>query len=116
VAAQPDGKNDDDYTKLTPEEQKAQLSDRVFVRSQYPGETGYVPGLALRSNRNEVEILAACDMYSTLKTIHGQCNPSKQSRNGLLEYEIQKLIAQCYTGQGLGLKDFLEFKMEARIV
>ena len=116
VAAQPDGKNDDDYTTLTSEQQKAQLSDRVYVRSQYTGEVGYVPPLALRNNRNEVEIMAACDLYSTVKADFGQCNPNRQTRKGLLEYEIQKLIDRCYVGQSLGLKDFLEFKLEARIV
>jgi len=116
VAKDPDGLKNDDYNTLTDEQKKAQLTDRVYVRSQYPGEVGYSPPAALRNNRNEVEIMAACDLYSSLKTTYGQCNPSKQARRGLLEYEIQKLIALYYTGNGLGLKDFSEFKFEARIV
>jgi hypothetical protein len=105
-----------DYDAMAPEQKKAAVSDRVYLRSQYPGEVGYNPPSALRSNRNEVEIMAACDLYSTLKTNFGQCNSSKQVRNGLLEYEIQKLIARHYTASGLGLKDFSAFNLEARIV
>jgi hypothetical protein len=60
--------------------------------------------------------MAACDLYSSIKTTSGQCNPSKQVRRGLLEYEIQKLVAKYYTGEALGLKDFSEFKFEARIM
>ena len=116
VAAQEDGVIDDDYTALPDEQKKAQLSDRVYLRSQYPEEVGYAPPLALRASRNEVEILAACDLYSTLKTDFGQCNPNKQVRRGLLEYEIQKLVECYYAGSGLGLKDFSEFSFEARIV
>ncbi|HBL23901.1 MAG TPA: hypothetical protein DDZ40_07255 [Deltaproteobacteria bacterium] len=104
-----------DYDAMTLEQKKAAVSDRVYLRSKYPGEVGYNPSSALRSNRNEVEIMAACDLYSTLKTTFGQCNPSKQIRNGLLEYEIQKLIDRHYTNSGLGLKDFSAFNLEARI-
>ena len=101
---------------MTDEEKKAQITDRVYVRSQYAGEVGYTPPAPLRNNRNEVEIMAACDLYSILKTNSGQCNPNKQVRNGLLEYEIQKLITRYYSGEAMGLKDFSEFKLEARIV
>jgi len=100
---------------MTPEQKKAVISDRVYLRSMYPGEVGYNPPSALRANRNEVEIMASCDLYSTLKTNFGQCNPCKQTRNGLLEYEIQKLITRHYTASGLGLKDFSAFTFEARI-
>jgi hypothetical protein len=116
VAKDPDGLKNDDYNTLTDEQKKAQLTDRVYVRSQYPGEVGYSPPASLRNNRNEVEIMAACDLYSSLKTTSGQCNPNKQVRRGLLEYEIQKLVAKYYTGEALGLKDFSEFKFEARIM
>ena len=105
-----------DYDAMTPEEKKAKISDRVYLRSMYTGEVGYAPPAALRSNRNEVEIMAACDLYSTLKTNFGRQCPTDQVRNGLLEYEIQKLIAKYYTGEGLGLKDFSEFNLEARIM
>jgi hypothetical protein len=105
-----------DYDAMTPKEKKAKVSDRIYLRSAYPGEVGYDPPAALRGNRNEVEIMAACDLYSTLRTNFGQCNPGKQVRNGLLEYEIQKLIAKHYTGLGLGLKDFSAFNLEARIM
>jgi hypothetical protein len=111
-----DGLKNDDYTTLTAEQQKAQLSDRVYVRSTYTGEVGYVPPAALRANRNEIEIMAACDLYSTLKTNFGQCNPSKQVRNGRLEQEIEKLLQLYHTSEGLGIKDFSEFKLEARII
>jgi hypothetical protein len=104
-----------DYDAMAPEQKKAAVSDRVYLRSMYPGEVGYNPPSALRANRNEVEIMASCDLYSTLKTTFGQCNPSKQTRNGLLEYEIQKLIARHYSASGLGLKDFSTFTFEARI-
>jgi hypothetical protein len=110
------GANDDDYTTLTAEQQKALLSDRVYLRTQYPGEVGYNPPAALRNNRNEVEIMASCDLYSTLKTNFGRMHPNDQVRRGLLEYEIQKLITGYYTGEVLGLKDFSEFKLEARII
>jgi hypothetical protein len=116
VDAQGDGKNDDDYTKLTSEEQAALLSDRVCLRSQYAGEVGYTPPVALRLNRNEIEIMAACDLYSALKTKHGRMHPNDQTRNGLLEYEIQKLIERHYTNEALGPKALSEFKLEARIV
>lgn len=116
VSVQGDGANNVDYNSLTEVQKKALLTDRVYLRSQYPGETGYTPPAALRVNRNEVEIMAACDLYSTLKTTFGQSNPAKQTRNGLLEYEIQKLIAAYYTGEGFGIKDFSEFNIEARIV
>ena len=59
--------------------------------------------------------MAACDLYSTLRAKFGQCNPSKQARNGLLEYEIQKLIDCHYTNSGLGPKDFSAFNLETRI-
>ena len=116
VAAHQDGLNNDDYNTLTEEQKKAQLTDRVYVRTQYSGEIGYVPPVALRNNRNEVEIMAACDLYSTLKTKFGRMHPNDQVRNGLLEYEIQKLVAKYYTSESLGLKDFSEFNFEARIV
>ena len=116
VAKDPDGLNDDDYTTLTDEEKAALLSDRVYLRSQYTGEVGYAPPAALRLNRNEVEIMAACDLYSTLRTTFGQCNPNKQVRNGLLEHEIQKLISKYYTDEALGVKNISEFNLEARIV
>ena len=116
VAAQPDGKNDDDYTKLSDEEKQALMSDRVYLRSQYPGEVGYAPPLALRNNRNEVEIMAACDLYSTMKTKFGRQHPNDQARNGLLECEIQKLVARYYASEGLGAKDLSEFNLEARIM
>ncbi len=104
-----------DYDAMTPEQRKAAISDRVYLRSQYPGEAGYNPPSALRSNRNEVEIMAACDLYSTLRAKFGQCNPSKQTRNGLLEYEIQKLIDCHCASSGLGPKDISAFKLETRI-
>ena len=110
------GANDDDYTSLTESQQKALLSDRVYLRTKYAGEVGYNPPLSLRNNRNEVEIMASCDLYSTLKANFGRVHPNDQIRNGLLENEIQKLIAKYYSTEGLGLKDFSEFKMEARIV
>jgi hypothetical protein len=116
VDGQGNGLHDDDFTTLTDEQKKALLTDRVYLRSQYAGEEGYAPPLPLRNNRNEVEIMAACDLYSTLKKSVGQCNPNKQTRNGLLEYEIEKLIAEFYAGEDLGLKDFSEFNLEARIV
>jgi hypothetical protein len=116
VAKDPDGLKNDDYNTLTDEQKKAQLTDRVYVRSQYPGEVGYSPPAALRNNRNEVEIMAACDLYSTLKTNFGRCHPNDQVRNGRLEYEIQKLVQKYYTTEALGLKDFSEFNFEARIV
>jgi hypothetical protein len=105
-----------DYDAMTPEEKRAKVSDRIYLRSAYPGEVGYAPPAALRSSRNEVEIMAACDLYSTLKTAFGECSPTRQVRRGLLEYEIQKLITAYYTGESLGLKDFSEFKLEARIM
>jgi hypothetical protein len=116
VSAHQDGLNNDDYYTLTAEQQKAIVADRVYVRSQYPGEVGYTAPAALRVNRNEVEIMAACDLYSTLKTNFGQCNPSKQVRNGRLEFEIQKLITKYYADEGMGPKDYSAFKMEARIM
>ncbi len=116
VSNPPGGASDDDYYTLTADQKKALVSDRVYLRTQYTGEVGYNPPAALRGNRNEVEIMAACDLYSALKTVSKECNPSKQVRNGLLEYEIQKLIAKYYTGEALGLKDFSEFKLEARIM
>lgn len=105
-----------DYDTMTPEEKKAVISDRVYLRSEYPGEVGHNPPAALRANRNEVEIMASCDLYSTLQTNFGRKHPADQVRNGLLEYEIQKLIAKYYTDESFGLKDFSEFKMEARII
>ena len=116
VAKDQDGLNDDDYTTLTDEQKEALLSDRVYLRTQYAGEVGYAPPAALRPNRNEVEIMAACDLYSTLRTNFGQCNPNKQVRNGLLENEIQKLISTYYENEGLGAKNLSEFNLEARIV
>ena len=116
VAKDQDGLNDDDYTTLTDEQKAALLSDRVYLRSQYDGEVGYAPPAALRPNRNEVEIMAACDLYSTLRTNFGQCNPNKQVRNGLLENEIQKLISTYYENEGLGAKNLSEFNLEVRIV
>lgn len=116
VDGQGDGIVDDDYTLMSAAEKKAILSDRVYVRSAYPGEVGHSTPLPLRNNRNEIEIMAACDLYSTLKARFGRCNPRDQARNGRLEYEIQKLIAGYYADEGMGLKDFSEFKMEARIL
>ena len=105
-----------DYDTMTSEQKKAAISNRVYLRTIYPGEVGYSPPAALRSNRNEVEIMAACDLYSTLKTTYGDCSPTRQIRNGLLEYEIQKLITKYYTSEALDLKDFSAFNLEARIV
>lgn len=110
------GENDDIYEELTPAEQKSILAERVYVRSIYPGEENYAPQLPLRSNRNEVEIMAAADLYSSLKNQHGQCNPSKQVRDGLLEYEIQKMITKYYADEGFDSKDMSVFTLEMRIV
>jgi hypothetical protein len=116
VDAQGDGQNNDDYTALTSEQQKALVADRVYLRAQYPGEIGYAPPAALRNNRHEVEIMAACNLYSALKTNFGRMHPNDQVRNGLLEYEIQKLVDRYYAGEGLGAKDLSEFNLEARIM
>ena len=105
-----------DYDVMTAEQKKTLISDRVYLRTQYPGEVGYTPPVTLRANRNEVEIMASCGLYSTLKTKFERQHPNDQVRNGLLESEIQKLIVRCYTGSGLGLKDFSEINLEARIV
>jgi hypothetical protein len=43
-------------------------------------------------------------------------HPNDQTRNGLLEYEIQKLIERHHTNEALGPKALSEFKLEARIV
>ena len=111
-----DGKNDDDYYALEEEKQAALLSDRVYVRSEYPGEVGYTPPLSFRNNRNEFEIMAACDLYSSLKTKFGRMHPNDQARNGLLEYEIEKLATLYHSGEGLGPKEFARFNIEVRIV
>jgi hypothetical protein len=131
IEGQPDdGIKNDDYYTLTAEQKKSLISDRVYVRTKYPGEVDYVPPAALRANRNEVEIMASCDLYSALKTQKadgtqpvageeisgGTCNPTKQVRRGLLEYEIQKLFALYYSGSGLGVKDFSAVQFEARII
>lgn len=105
-----------DYNTLTDLQKKSLVSDRVYVRTQYDGEVGYSTPMSLRLNRNEVEIMASCDMYSSLETNFGQCNPSKQTRMGRLEYEIEKLISLYYSGEGFGKKDISEFILEARIV
>ena len=105
-----------DYDTLDDEQKKNLISDRVYLRTRYPDEVGYNPPVALRANRNEVEIMAACDLYSTLRTNFGRMHPNDQVRNGLLEYGIQKLITKYYADEGFGPKDYSEFQLEARIV
>jgi len=105
-----------DYTLLEPKQKAALIEDRVYLRSTYDGDTDYEPPAALRANRNEVEIMAACDLYSTLKTNFGRMSPNDQIRNGRLEHEIQKLIARYYADEGYGPKEFSAFDLEARIV
>ena len=116
VDAHGNGRHEDAYDTLTQEEKKAQVADRVYVRNQYPGEVGYNPPAALRNNRNEIEIMASCNLYSSLKKNFGQMHPNDQSRNGLLEFEIQKLAEMYHTGEGLGPRILSEFNIEARIV
>lgn len=116
VSSPPGGENNDDYNTLTLEQKQELLSERVFLRSSYSDEEGYDPPQALRNNRNEIEIMAACDTYSSLKANFGQCNPTKQVRSGDLEFEIEKLLAKYHSDEGVGIRDFSEFNFEARIV
>ena len=92
------------------------LDDRVYLRSEYEGEEGYVPPSALNVNRNEVEIMAACDTVSSLKAAHGRAHPVDQERDGRFEKAIAELIDFYYTSEGISPKELSEFYMEARAV
>lgn len=102
------------YDTLTAAQKKEFITDRVYVRTKYEGEQNYVAPASLRNNRNEVEIMAACDTYSSLYERCGQMNPAKQTRNALLEAEIEKLITRYYEGRDA--KDMSVFTLEMRIV
>lgn len=102
------------YDTLTDLQKKSILSNRVYLRTRYAGEQSYVSPAPLRNNRNEVEIMAASDMYSDLQDRYGQMNPVKQTRSAILEAEIEKLITQYYSGRDA--KELSEFQFEARIV
>ena len=116
VAKDPDNKVDDDYTLLSEEDKQNILSDKVYVRTKYKDEVNYQAPLPLRNNRNEIEIMASCDLYSTLQTNFGSYHPNNQVRNGDLEYEIEKLIRFYYISENIMPKGFSEFKLETRII
>lgn len=105
-----------DYYEMEPEERIVLLDDRTYIRAEYEGEEGYEPGSALNNNRNEVEIMAACDTVSSLQAAHGRAHPVDMERDGRFEKSIAELIEFYYTSEGADAKDLSDFNIEARIV
>lgn len=75
------------YDDLTDEEINHLVSDRVFI---YSGSES--TSESLRSSRNEVEIMAAADLYSDLFADFDRRNPVDQERSPELEAAIATLI------------------------
>lgn len=105
-----------DYTTMEDEEKAALLDDRTYVRCEYEGEEGYVPVGPLNTNRNEIEVMAACDTVSSLMAAHGRAHPVDMERDGRFEKAIAELIEFYYVSEGYDKKNLSDFNIEARIV
>lgn len=75
------------FDELTDEELNSLVSDRIFLYTDSEDQTE-----SLRISRNEIEIMAAVDMYSDLYADFGRENPADQVRSPEFEAEIANLI------------------------